>query len=439
MTPPRPSLAYVYREIDLPYVQVIDEMQSAGVLIDVDRLTSVSSQCRTRMAELEVWLHEVRGVKWSINSPMQMAVFLYDELGLPLPVKRGKDRSTDKEELERLRGLHLVVDWVDEYRRLAKLDSTYAGKIPKCVSVDGRLRCRFNNTLVETGRLSSSSPVNLQNIPKRIPKTVPPFVAQMIKEIRRAFIARPGYVIVKFDQAAVEWRVWGCLSNEQSIINAILNGLDPHVESVAVYLARPYPDVYAEYKAGDPLLKKYRDVFKNVNYGILYQQGEGSTLEYLKANGFDATMEMAQSVRAAVMGSKPDGMRWIRETQEKCRELGYVESYFGRRMYYPDVRDSRRWVREKALRESTNSPIQATSADVMKIAQTQIKRARDASMEPWATQILAVHDESVFEVREDAVDNLRAIIEEIAPVVVPEFPIRLDVEVGVGANWGDAE
>jgi DNA polymerase-1 len=428
------SLQTVYAEVDKPVLPVLIEMESTGVLIDVDLLKALGEKIAARLEEVRAVLYFANGGEFNLNSPVQVAAFLYDRLGLPPHRKLG--RSTAKEAIEPLRKLHYAVEVLAEYRRLEKLRGTYVEKIPTVLGPDGRLRAHFNNVVVETGRLSSSDPVNLQNIPKRILPGTPPAVEEVIKGIRRSFVARPGWQIVKFDQAAVEFRVLACLAGEQSVIDAILAGKDPHIATAADYLDVRYEDYADECAKRGLVPKKVREMAKTVNYGCAYGQTELGLSEWGHANGMPMTPEEAKRIQGKILGNKPKILEFIRRQRELIRLRGYAETYFGRRIWYPDVRDERRWVVEAALREGVNAVIQGTAADIMKIAMARIwKEIRKRQLKSKA--ILAVHDEFVLEVPDDEVETVMQIINEIATRVV-DWAIPLEIEMGSGRNWAEA-
>jgi DNA polymerase I len=432
-----PSPAYVYSNVDMPVLPCLVSMERAGVLIDTDHLNALIPDIESRQLLLRDAIGLVAGQGINLNSPLQVAAFLFDQLGLPTSKKRGKERSTDVEALEPLKSRHPAVSYLLEHRRLEKMRGTYVAKIPRVLGADGRLRASFNNVRVVTGRLSSSDPVNLQNIPKRVVPGTPASVEAVIRQIRRAFVARPGWRIVKFDQAQVEFRIIVCWGNDLATIRAINEGRDVHLDSVAGYLGRPYDEVAAEYKAGSKHLEDLRNLTKNCVYGAIYGQTHEGLCEYANTNGMPMSAEDAYRFQNGIMATKPGVVGWIEETKRFAARHGYVETFFGRRIRNADVWDERPWVREKALREMVNAPIQGTSADIMKIAMARLFWAiKGRGMR--AEQVLAVHDECVFECPEEEVDELVGLINEIATTVV-SWPVPLEVDCAVGLNWVDCE
>lgn len=424
---------YCLHNVDLPILPVLVEMEETGVLIDVDRLTSLIPTAEKRIDALEVAIESIADKRVNLNSPLQLAALLFDDLKLR-PVN---GRSTDKEVLAKLAAEHPVPRFIQEHRRLTKLLSTYIKKIPESVSSDGRLYSHFNNTVTFTGRLSSSKPVNLQNIPVRVTPDTPEALIPLIKEIRKAFIPKPGYKIVKMDQSQVEFRIIVCLGNDEATIEAIKNGRDIHCDGVAIYLNQPYEEVYKLYKAGDAKTKQLRDVAKNVVYGAAYGQTEAGLVEWLNTNGIPATQQSAKALQDGILQSKPGILRYIKSTEQFALTHGYVQSYFGR--YMPDNKlfAYDRKIRSDALRTAVNAPIQGTSADIMKQVMRRVWDRNKGNRDKVRT-ILAVHDELDFECREDYIPTLIDILKETATTVV-DWQIPLEIEVGIGNNWGEIE
>ncbi len=417
--------------MDLPFLPVLCEMEEQGVLIDTGKLLELGTELGTHVQQIEEAINLLAGKEVNTRSPLQVSALLYDELGLPMHRKLG--RATDRKALEWLKGRHPIVDLLSEHRRLSKLKSTYADKIPNVVCPRcSRLYSHFNNTVVETGRLSSSNPVNLQNIPKREANNASPLIWNAVKQIRRSFIARAGYRLVKFDQAAVEFKILLCFANEVPYLEAVAKGLDLHIQTVADWKGITYDQALL---LAD--LKLARDIAKTVNYATAYGQTEIGFHEWCQGQGLDMSMEDAKRIREAILQTKPNVLIWMEQVKRQVLTQGYVETYFGRRIYYPDYKDPRRWVREKVCREAVNAVIQGTAADIMKIAAYRIwQELRRKGMK--ARVILAVHDELVFECPEEEVDALAGIIWDIAESVV-DWQVPLTVDVEVGPTWADTE
>ena len=434
-----PSLDYVYRHVDLPLLPALTEMEVTGALIDVPRLRALGERIGERKETLRKTIEDLRGAPINLNSPIQVAAYLYDDLRLPLGKvnkKNPKGRSTDADNLERLWGMHPAIEPLAEYKKLEKLDSAFVRVLPEKVDREGRIHPSFNNTRVETGRLSCSDP-NLQQVPagKKLKPKTPQFVKDCVKEVRKAFIPRDGWKIVKYDQAAVEWRIIVCFANETSEIDSINQGRDAHCATVADWLGLPYDHVMKLYKSGDPETKVNREVAKTVKYGTGYGQSEVGLVDWFAAQGRPVTKDQAIVIRQRII--KPAVWEWIEETKKRATSLGYSESYFGRRIWNEDLTASERWKREAALREAVNAEVQGTAADVKKIADARIWREKTARR-MRSRFILMVHDELVVESPEEEVEEMEAIMETIAPRVV-EWQVPLSIETGVGVSWGECE
>lgn len=451
----RPSLAYIYHHIDLPYLPVVIEMEQSGILVDVGRLQSLVAPTTTRLNEIQELLFLFNDGPWNLNSPAQASAFLYEKLGLrpytyatddhgrtrPYgPWKVSGQNTTGAEALDILSQYHVAANLLREYRRLTKLKGTYIDVLIEEASKrpDHRVFPHYNQTTTITGRLSSSDPLNAQNIPKRVAPGTPPFIEDLIKQIRMAIVARPGWRIVKFDQSQVEYRILVCLARDDISIGLIWGGRDIHLQALAdsgFLPSETYESLAEKRRAGDPEINKLRDVFKNIVYGVVYDQGVDMTIHHLAAAGVQASHDQSRSIHLSVLRSRPAILRWKAENRRLVLERGYAETYHGRRAYYPDVHHSWEVKREEALRSAGNMPIQGTSADAMKMVQTKIREIRKGARMK-SVQTIAVHDEAVYESPEGEVEVLRSIIKEVGSGIIPEFPIPLDVEVESGLSWG---
>jgi DNA polymerase-1 len=434
---PSASLAHVYAQIDRPFVEVLTEMQTEGVLLDRDRLLSLGERINHRLAEIQTDLNSCAGREINLRSNPQVQDFLFGQLALPRhPSKKLRD-SANKEVLEWLRGKHLAVDFLLEYRKLEKLRAAFVDALPQMIDANGLVHPTFNNTVVETGRLSCKNP-NVQQIPKRIPAGTPPFVKEAIEEIRKAFVAPPGHVIMKADLASAEFRIIVVLGGDTATIEAIKSGVDIHSEAVSLYLNRPYDEVVKARKAGDGTVEQLRNFMKNVVYGAAYGQTEQGLYEFAQANGLPMSLDECRRVQGMILRSRPGILRYIAWAKKEVLDKGYVDSYFGRRMWYPEAIDphSPDWMVEKVGREATNAPIQATQADLMKMFMIRLqKRMRMNKMK--ARFLMQIHDEFVARVPEDEVSEVKGMAEEEVKGLV-DWPLGMDTEVGVGPSWGEA-
>jgi DNA polymerase-1 len=409
------GLDTVFDIFELPLVPVLTAIELAGISLDTAALAKQSARVDNRLGEYQQRIHELAGSAFNINSPKQLGEVLFEKLKLPALKKTGKTRSasTAVEVLEELAGTHelprLVLDW----RGLKKLKGTYLDALPLLVNPStGRIHTSFNQAVTATGRLSSSDP-NLQNIPIR---------TEVGREIRRAFVAEPGHVLISADYSQIELRVLAHLADEPVLIEAFRQGEDIHARTaVRVFGADSELDTH-----------ELRRRAKIVNFAILY----GKT-PFTLARDIDVTIEAAKDFIDAYFAEFPKVRAFIDQTLERGRDDGMVTTLFGRRRLMPDLNSHNGQSRARAEREAVNMPIQGTAADILKRAMIDLHAAIPTSG-LRARMILTVHDELLFEVaREDAdaaVGLVREHMEHAAELVVP-----LTVDVGIGDNWHDAK
>ena len=416
--PPRlaeAGLDTVFETFELPLVPVLTAIELAGIRIDTVALAAQSRRIETELEEYQRRIHELAGGLFNINSPKQLGAILFEKLKLPALKRTGKTRSasTAVEVLEELAATHelprLILDW----RGLQKLKGTYLDALPLLVNPEtGRIHTSFNQAVAATGRLSSSDP-NLQNIPIR---------TELGREIRRAFVADPGHVLISADYSQIELRVLAHLAAEPALVEAFRNGEDIHARTAA--------RVFGDDSGLDP--RELRRRAKIVNFAILY----GKT-PFTLARDINVTTEAAKEFIDAYFAEFPNVRAFTQRTLERGRKDGVVTTMFGRRRLMPDLNSRNGQIRSRAEREAVNMPIQGTAADILKLAMIALHAALPASG-LRARMILTVHDELLFEVaREDADAAARLVrerMEQAAELVVP-----LTVEVGIGENWRDAK
>jgi DNA polymerase-1 len=409
------GLMPVYEQIDLPLVPVLRRMEDVGVKIDSKALGKFSDHLEAEIKVKAGKIHKLAGTEFNINSPKQLGDVLFNQMNLPKPVKYGKGKtiSTAVDVLEELAGEHEVVRLVLEFRQLSKLKSTYVDALPALVSPrTGRLHTTFLQTATATGRLSSVNP-NLQNIPVR---------TELGREIRAAFIAEPGSVLVAADYSQIELRLLAHFSEDPSLVEAFRRGDDIHTLTAAQVFGVP------------PLMidEEHRRRAKAVNFGIVYGLSpfglsQQLGIETREAKRFiDAYFAKYKSVRT-----------FIDRTLEDCRREGKVRTLFGRTRPIPDIGSKNPNQRGFAERTAVNTPLQGTAADLIKLAMIEIDRELQAR-KLKSRMTLQVHDELVFEAPEKEVDALRALVTEKMERVC-ELKVPLTVEVGVGPNWRDLE
>ena len=409
------GLMRVYEQIDLPLVPVLRRMEDAGVKIDSKALGKFSQHLEAEIKVKASKIHELAGLEFNINSPKQLGDVLFNRMNLPKPVKygRGKTISTAVDVLEELAAEHEVARLVLEFRQLSKLKSTYVDALPALVSPrTGRLHTTFLQTATATGRLSSVNP-NLQNIPVR---------TELGREIRAAFIAEPGSVLLAADYSQIELRLLAHFSEDPSLVEAFRRGDDIHTLTAAQVFGVP------------PLMidEEHRRRAKAVNFGIVYGLSpfglsQQLGIETREAKRFiDAYFAKYKSVRA-----------FIDRTLDECRREGKVRTLFGRTRPIPDIGSKNPNQRGFAERTAVNTPLQGTAADLIKLAMIRID-AELAARKMKSRMTLQVHDELVFEAPEKEVETLRALVTEKMQNAC-ELKVPLTVEVGVGPNWRDLE
>jgi DNA polymerase I len=405
------ALTELYETIERPLIPVLVDVERAGVRIDAAALAVQSRHIERELSTREARIYELAGGEFNINSPKQLSAILFERLQLPTLQRAGKT-STAVDILEQLAQTYelprLILDW----RGWMKLKGTYIDALPQLVNPDtGRVHTCFNQAVAATGRLSSSDP-NLQNIPIR---------TELGREIRRAFIAEPGHVLISADYSQIEFRVLAHLADEPVLIEAFHSGVDFH-EQTAMKL-------FGADSGRDP--HALRATAKMVNYAVLY----GKT-PFTLAKDINVTPEAAAEFISAYFAGFPRVRAFLDRTLAEARDTGVVKTLFGRRRLVPELnsRDFQR--RASAEREATNMPIQGTAADIMKRAMIAVHAAladRDD-----ARMILTVHDELLFEVRADRADDVAAIVRENMQAAAA-LNVPLTVDVGIGENWKDAK
>jgi len=407
-------LARLLDEIEIPLIPVLVDMETTGILVDRALLGEMSRGFTKELTTLELDIYRAAGGEFNINSTPQLRTVLFERLKLPVQKRTKTGASTDVEVLEQLAALgHEVPRLLIEYRELTKLQSTYVDALPGYIRPDtGRVHTSFNQTGAATGRLSSSDP-NLQNIPVRTRRG---------GEIRRAFVAPPGHLLLIADYSQVELRLLAHFSNDPAFVEAFQRGGDIHRQTAAVIFGVAEAAVTGE----------MRSRAKTINFATIYGQGAlalsrqlGITLEEAKAF-IKHYFERFAGVRA-----------WLDQTVEEARQRGFVETLFGRRRYIPELRDRNFSIRAFGERTATNSPLQGSAADLIKIAMIRIHAALTAAG-LGAKMLLQVHDELVFEIPEAERSVAGALVkremEGVANLRVP-----LVVSIGGGKNWIEAK
>ncbi|MEO5739220.1 MAG: DNA polymerase I [Vicinamibacterales bacterium] len=414
------GLEPLFRDMELPLVPVLADIERHGVRIDQPALASQSTRIDAELASRSAKIFELAGESFNINSPKQLSVILFDKLRLPTAKRTGKTKvaSTAVDVLEDLALAHELPKLILEWRALMKLKGTYIDALPQLVHArTARVHTSFNQAVAATGRLSSSDP-NLQNIPIR---------TDLGREIRRAFIADPGFVLISADYSQIELRVLAHMAEEEALIEAFRRGEDIH-DRTALKVFGP-----------DSGLGKHelRRRAKIINYALLY----GKTA-FTLARDIGVTPAAAQEFIDAYFGGFPRVRTFIDSIVERARARGFVETMFGRRRMVPELNSRNGQIRQGAERMTVNFPIQGTAADILKKAMLRVSEAlradRAKGEEQRARMILTVHDELLIESPQESATEVAELVRE-AMQGAAQLAVPLTVDVGIGPNWREAK
>ncbi|MCX6754547.1 MAG: DNA polymerase [Candidatus Nomurabacteria bacterium] len=417
------KLTYVYENIEIPIISIIDNMEKQGILVDVPYLNKISSEYHSDLDILEKNIWKEAGVEFNINSPKQISEILFTTLGLStkgIKKSAGGAISTRESELEKLRELHPIIGEILKYREIQKLLSTYIDTIPAQVGEDGRLHAHFIQTGTTTGRFASNNP-NLQNIPIKTERG---------KNIRNAFVAPKGYVLASFDYSQIELRVAALMSQDPYFIKAFNEGHDIHLAVAMKVFGVVEKDVTAD----------MRRRAKVINFGILYGMGVNALKDNL---GTDR--KEAQVFYDNYFAQFPTIAAYLESIKEFAKKNGYTETLFGRKRYFPGIKSPLPFIRAMAERMATNAPIQGTAtADIIKIGMKNAdEQLRACGFTDEVRLVLQVHDELVYEIKEDKIEKALKIIENAMKDAIPEEfcsginTVPLLVSVVYGKTWGD--
>ncbi len=407
------GLGPLFHDIELPLIGVLVAMENVGVAIDVQRLQEVGERTREEIASLTQRIHELAGGPFTIDSPKQLAEVLFERLGLPAGRKGKTGYSTDRRVLRSLEGTHEIIPLILRYRELVKLDGTYLSALPALVDAgDGRLHTTFNQTVAETGRLSSTNP-NLQNIPVR---------TEAGREIRDAFVAGDGFEMMSFDYSQVELRILAHCSGEPALRQAFSDGRDVHAATASEVFGVPI----------DGMDREVRDRAKAVNFGIIYGISDFGLSEQLGIARADAKRYID-----TYLARYPQVAAFVEQTIATATEQGYVTTLLGRRRAIPELTARTQQQRQLGERLAVNTVIQGSAADIIKIAMIRAHRALGESG-TGARLVLQIHDELLVECPPGAVTEVRALVVQ-AMEGAYELDPPLAVDVGVGPTWLQAK
>ena len=408
-----PSLLALYREIEIPLISVLVGIESNGVLIDTGMLAQQSLELAGHIVALEQQAHDLAGRVFNLGSPKQIQEILYDQQKLPVLKKTPKGQpSTEESVLQELAIDYPLPKLILDYRSLSKLKSTYTDKLPQQVDErTGRIHTSYHQAVAATGRLSSSDP-NLQNIPIR---------SEEGRKIRQAFIAPQGYKILAADYSQIELRIMAHLSADAGLLKAFSEGQDVHRATAA--------EVFGV--APDQVTTDLRRSAKAINFGLIYGMSSFGLAQQL-----GLSRNQAQSYIDLYFARYPGVKQYMDGIRELAREQGYVETLFGRRLYLPEIKSRNAARRQYAERTAINAPMQGTAADIIKRA--MIKADQWLHKEkPDAKMIMQVHDELVFEVADDQLDQCTARIRSIM-CAAADLQVPLIVDIGIGSHWDAA-
>lgn len=413
------NLRKVYDNIEMPLIPVIKKMEERGIKIDKELLANLSKTYHTELSKLEKKIHEFAGVEFNINSPKQLGEILFDKLQLTaknMKKTSGGARSTRESELEKLRDLHPIVPLLFEYRELQKLLSTYIDAIPPLLDSNNRLHTNFISSGSTTGRMASVNP-GLQNIPVK---------TELGKAIRGAFIAEQGFKLCSFDYSQMELRIAAFLSDDEKLLDIFRKGEDVHTSVASFVFKVPHAEVTSD----------MRRQAKVINFGIIYGMG----VMALKQN-LGTSRDEAQKFLNDYFETFSTLANYLNNVKAETERRGYTETFFGRRRYFEGINSKIPFIKASAERMAINAPIQGTGADIIKLAMIAIdKYISENKLDKIIYPLLQVHDELVYEIKQDQAEELSEKIKKIMESVMDLTQTKgvvLKASANIGNNWGE--
>ena len=397
----------------MPLVEVLTDMELTGIKVDKEYLETTGKKLEEKISTLEKEIYIIAGCEFNISSPKQLGQILFENLEIPYPKKiKDNNYSTSKEILDRLVGSYPIVDKVLEYRMLTKLQSNYVVGLINEIMEDGKIHTIFTQTLTRTGRLSSISP-NLQNIPIRTEEG---------RLIRKAFIPEENSCILSSDYSQIELRIFASLANADNLIEAFINGADIHAKTASDIFGIPIEQVD----------KNMRRTAKAVNFGILYGISSFGLAEDL---GID--IDSAKGFIDSYLNSYPRIKQYMNEVIENAKEKGYVKTIMNRKRVIDELNNKNYMIRQQGERIALNTPIQGSSADILKKAMIEIyEEFKEKKLK--SKMLIQVHDELVFNVLNDELDIVKEIVERIMENTYQlNVPLKVDIETG--SDWYEAK
>lgn len=404
----------LHDDLELPLATVLADMERLGITVDKDTLVNMQEDLNSRLEKLIEQIHNYAGSEFNINSPKQLGVVLFEDLKLPIIKKTKTGYSTAVDVLEQLRNEHPIIEDILVYRQLSKLQSTYIEGLQKMITPEGKIHTRFNQTLAQTGRLSSVEP-NLQNIPIRLEEG---------RKIRKAFRpSKKDHVIFAADYSQIELRVLAHITGDEHMKEAFTSNEDIHTKTAMRVF---------NIDSKDEITGNMRRQAKAVNFGIVY-----GISDYGLSQSLGITRKEAKKFIDDYLDSFPKVKEYMDTIVQDAKQKGYVETLLHRRRYTPDITNRNFNLRSFAERTAMNTPIQGSAADIIKLAMVQFAhKIKDTNFN--AKLLLQVHDELIFEVPNDEIDEFRPFVEEIMDNAL-ELSVPLSVESSYGDTWYDAK
>ena len=406
----QPQVAAIARELDFPLTEVLFKMEKIGVKISPDFFEQLSRDFGTELDRIEKDIYSLVNYEFNIASPKQLSSVLFEILDLPTKgIKKSRTGySTGQKELNKLRGLHPIIELIEQYREYAKLKSTYIDALPKLADENDRVHSTFNQDVTTTGRLSSTNP-NLQNIPIR---------SELGRKIRRGFVAEKGNILISGDYSQFELRLAAIMSDDKPLIETFNSDVDIHNKTASEIYGVPMDEVTSD----------QRRAAKIINFSVLYGAGPHNLSQQIGVD-FNEAKKYIDDYFAAHQPIRD----FMDNTLKMAKEKGYVETFFGRRRPTPDILSKNFMVREMAKRAAANMPVQGTEADLMKRA--MIKIDEKITQSGLGEQILQIHDSILIEAPEENAEKITDILRCEMENVAPELNIKLKVDISRGTNW----
>ena len=406
------GMSFLYDQVEMPLSDVLFSMESEGFALDRSVLYELHESFSKRQSSLAEQIYEQAGERFNILSPKQLGTILFEKLALPPQKKNKTGYSTDSDTLDALKDKHPIVPLITEYRFVTKVDATFVEGLLKSIAADGRVHTSFKQCVTATGRISSAEP-NLQNIPVRTAEG---------REIRKAFIASPGNVLVGADYSQIELRLLAHISGDKNLIDAFNSGADVHRRTAAEVFHTPF----------DEVTKEQRSAAKAVNFGIIY-----GISDFGLAQNLGIPVKTAGSYIKRYFERYPDVQAYLKRCVSEAKEKGYAETIYGRRRPMPELRSSNYNTRSFGERVAMNMPIQGSAADIIKIAMVHVVQAlKDSNLK--GRLVLQIHDELIVDAPKEEAEATKQLMEDCMEQVA-DLKVKLIAEAAAGKSWYDTK